>query len=83
MKAVIGTAAAGLMIVGIAACPDHVRDRAQVATGLPREVHEEFARQWELATAVIPGEHERPEIKRQPSPYRESNYRAVIPVQAG
>ncbi|WP_421789678.1 hypothetical protein [Hyphobacterium sp.] len=68
MKAFIGAGFAALVITLAAVCPDHVREQAQAAADLPEDVHHEFSRQFEYATAIMSGDHERPDLDERPTP---------------
>lgn len=67
MKALIGAGFAAFVVIVVAVCPDHLKEQAQTAAALPEEVHQEFSRQWEFATAVMSGDHERPELEEHAS----------------
>jgi hypothetical protein len=68
MKLLAGAAIAAVMIVGAAACPQHIRAQAQEAVEIPPEVRAEVARQIDLFVAVMEGD--RPEIDLPPESSR-------------
>lgn len=62
MKLILGLAAASLLIVGIVACPPHVKEQAQAAATPSPEIQAEFARQMDLFVDVMRGEGERADL---------------------
>lgn len=70
MKLILGLATASLLIVGVAVCPQHVRERAQAAATPSPEVQAEVARQFDLFVSVMRGEGDRADL---PSSQTESH----------